>query len=68
MRTERGFGEGAEITYSLIEAAKETGLDPSRYLTWLMHKAPMLDLSKDDQVVRLMPVNTPDDCKVNKGV
>lgn len=37
--------EGSAIIYSLIEAAKENGLDPYRYLTWLMHEALKLDMN-----------------------
>ena len=51
--------EASAVTYSLIEAAKDNGLDPYRYLTWLMHEASMLDMSMDDQAARLIPINAP---------
>jgi transposase len=60
--------EASAVIYSLIETAKENGLDPYRYLTWLMHKAPKLDMDAHDQVAMLMPVNAPVECKVNKSV
>jgi transposase len=60
--------EASAVIYSLIETAKENGLDPYRYLTWLMHEAPMLDLRKDDQVARLMPNNVPDQCRARNNV
>ena len=60
--------EASAVIYSLIETAKENGLDPYRYLTWLMHEAPKLDMDAHDQVVMLMPVNAPVDCRVNKCV
>jgi len=60
--------ESSAVIYSLIETAKENGLDPYRYLTWLMREAPRMDMSMDDQVARLMPINAPDACRVNKGV
>ena len=60
--------EASAIIYSLIETAKENGLDPYRYLTWLMHEAPKLDMGTEEQVARLMPVNAPVECNVNKSV
>ena len=60
--------EASAIIYSLIETAKENGLDPYRYLTWLMHEAPKLDMGAHDQVAMLMPVNAPVECRVNKSV
>ena len=60
--------ESSAVIYSLIETAKENGLDPYRYLTWLMHEAPSLDMGKDDQVARLMPINAPNVCRVNQSV
>ena len=59
--------ESSAVIYSLIETAKENGLDPCRYLTWLMHEAPLLDMSIDDHVARLMPINAPIVCRVNKS-
>ena len=60
--------ETSAIIYSLIETAKENGLDPYRYLTWLMREAPKLDMRADEQVARLMPVNAPEECRVRKSV
>ena len=60
--------EASAIIYSLIETAKENGLDPYRYLTWLMREAPRLDMRADEQVARLMPVNAPEECRVRKSV
>ena len=60
--------EASAVIYSLIETAKENGLDPYRYLTWLMHEAPKLDMGAHDQVAMLMPVNAPVECRVNKSV
>ena len=60
--------EASAVIYSLIETAKENGLDPYRYLTWLMHEAPKLDMGANDQVAMLMPVHAPVECRVNKCV
>lgn len=43
------------IIYSLIETARENGLEPYGYLTWLMLRAPALDLTDAAQVELLMP-------------
>ena len=60
--------EASAIIYSLIETAKENGLDPYRYLTWLMREAPKLDMHADDQVARLLPINAPLECRARNGV
>ena len=60
--------EASAIIFSLIETAKENGLDPYRYLTWLMHEAPKLDMNADDQVVMLLPANAPAGCRSLKSV
>ena len=31
---------GSAVIFSLIETAKENGLDPYRYLTWVLNEAP----------------------------
>lgn len=60
--------EASAIIYSLIETAKENGLDSYRYLTWLMHEAPKLDMQIPEHAARLMPGNAPEECKSRKGV
>ena len=60
--------EASAVIYSMVETAKENGLDPYRYLTWLMYEAPKLNLSVEDQVVQLLPINAPEVCRVVKGV
>ena len=37
-----GGAQASSIIYSLIETAKENGLDPYRYLLWLLQNAPQL--------------------------
>ena len=54
------------MIYSLIETAKENGLDPYRYLVWLLHNAP--DLSQKDEAwaESFLPVNASQECKIPK--
>ncbi|MGI6724761.1 MAG: hypothetical protein ACOX62_00910 [Christensenellales bacterium] len=40
----------------------------ARYLTWLMREAPKLDLSVENQVAQLLPINAPEVCRVVKSV
>ena len=37
-----GGAKSSAIYFSLIETAKENGLDPYRYLTWVLKAAPKL--------------------------
>ncbi len=58
--------KASAIYFSLIETAKENGLDPYRYLTWVLRTAPTLDMTDCDQVEKLMPMNAPDICRAGK--
>ena len=60
--------EASAIIYSVIETAKENGLDPYRYLTWLMYEAPKLNMGAEDQVARLLPGNVPEECRAKKSI
>ena len=61
--TPRGARESAVI-FSMIQTALENGLDPYRYLTWLMKTASKTDLSDDENLLPLLPWNAPQDCRV----
>ena len=37
-----GGAQASSVIYSLIETAKENGLDPYRYLLWVLRNAPVL--------------------------
>ena len=50
---------------SMIQTALENGLDPYRYLTWMMHTAPGLDLTDDEAVSKLLPWNAPPQSAAN---
>ncbi len=49
------------ILFSMIQTAKENGLDPYRYLTWVLKKAPYLNMSDSSDVNILLPANAPAD-------
>ena len=46
---------GSAVIYSLIETAKENGLDPYRYLLWILEQAPKLAQTHEDWAERLLP-------------
>ena len=54
--------QGSAVIYSMIEAAKESGLDPYRYLTWLLTNAPILAARDDSWADKFLPANAPADC------
>ena len=58
--------EMSAIYFSLIETAKENGLDPYKYLVWVFKTAPTLDMSDCDQVETLLPMHAPDSCRSKK--
>lgn len=62
--------KASAIYFSLIETAKENGLDPYRYLTWVLKTAPKLkeqNLFKE-QLNKLLPMNAPEECRTGKKV
>jgi transposase len=54
------------IIYSLVETAKENGLNPFHYLTYLFEKLPALDTKDPDQLDFILPWSPaiPDQCRV----
>ena len=56
--------KSSAVTFSIIETAKESGLNPFKYLTYIFKTAPTLDRSKPNWVVPLLPQNAPDECRV----
>ena len=55
------------IYHSFTETAKENGLDPFRYLTYIFKTAAGINLrANEDMVISLLPENAPDSCKVIK--
>jgi transposase len=55
--------KSSAIIFSLIETAKENGLDPYRYLCFILRTAPVLRESDPDWAMKLIPQNDPDTCK-----
>ena len=51
---------GSAVMFSLIQTAIENGLDPYKYLTWLLRKAKDADLSDNQVVNSLLPWNMPE--------
>ncbi len=54
------------ITYSIIETAKASGLNPFYYLNYLFEKLPNIDLESMDELDKLLPWSDsiPEDCKI----
>ena len=52
------------VMFSLIQTAIENGLDPYRYLTWLLRTANNADLTDAQAVQNLLPWNVPAECRV----
>jgi len=58
--------QGSAVIYSVIETAKENGLDPYRYLAWVLGQAPRLAAENTDHswVGQIIPVNAPADFQI----
>ena len=54
---------GSAIMFSLIQTAIENGLDPYRYLTWLLKQAKDADLTDAQVVQNLLPWNASAECR-----
>lgn len=55
---------GSAIMFSLIQTAIENGLDPYRYLTWLLRTANTADLTDAQTVQNLLPWKVPGSVKI----
>lgn len=62
--TPRGARASAVI-YSIVETAKENGLDPYAHLTYIFKTAPNLDMRNPEHVERFLPWFVPAFCKAN---
>ena len=54
--------QGSAIIFSMIETAKETGLDPFHYLVWGRQSTPGMNKTAPDWAAALMPDNAPKIC------
>ena len=52
--------------YRLIETAKENGLDPYRYLLWVLRNAPAMSQTDEAWAEQLLPANAPQECRIPK--
>lgn len=54
---------GSTVMFSMIQTAIENGLDPYRYLTWLLKTANNADLNDRQTVQALLPWNASIECR-----
>ena len=57
--------KSSAVIFSLIETAKENGLDPYRYLTWVLQSAPAMAASGSGWVEELLPEKAPETCRIS---
>ena len=57
-----GGAQTSSVIYSLVETAKENGLDPYRYLLWILQTAPQLSETNKAWAEKLLPANAPEEC------
>ena len=65
--TPRG-AKGSATIYSIVETAKENGLNVPKYICWLLEKMPNMDIADETVLDSLLPWSPgiPDDCKLKK--
>ena len=56
--------QSSAVIFSLIETAKENGLDPYRYLCYVLEQAPILSRTDPDWAQKLLPEEAPLECRV----
>ena len=63
--TPRGAKPSATI-YSIVESAKENGLNPFNYLQYLFERMPNIDIQDQDAIDELLPWSStlPNECRV----
>ena len=57
---------GSAVVFSLIQTAIENGLEPYKYLTWLMKTAKDADLADPITVQALLPWNAPEEYRAHQ--
>ena len=63
-----GGAQSSAVIFSLIETAKENGLDPYRYLLHVLKTAPTLERTREAWLLPLLLANAPDDCRVTMNL
>lgn len=58
--------QSSAVIYSLIETAKENGLDPYRYLVWVLQSAPSRCQEEEHWAETFLPADAPQACKISK--
>ena len=58
-----GGARCSAILFSMIETAKENGLDPYRYLTWVLTESPKRAAAGSVWAAELTPQHAPSQCK-----
>jgi len=57
-------GRATAVLHSITETVKEMGLDPFKFLTYVLSTAAGLDIRNDDDLLKtLMPENAPEFCR-----
>ena len=59
--------KGSATIYSLIETAKANGLDPYRYLVYILTKAPVLSSRGPNWAKELLPEKAPEECRCRRN-
>ena len=57
--------KSSAVIFSLIETAKENGLDPYRYLSWVLNEAPRRATINPSWAATLIPQNAPEKCRAD---
>ena len=52
------------VILSLIDTAKENGLDPYQYLLWLLQNAQGLSETDEAWAEKLLPARAPEECNM----
>ena len=56
--------QSSAVIFSLIETAKENGLDPYRYLCHILEQAPILSRTDPNWAQKLLLEKAPQECRV----
>lgn len=57
--------QGSAVIFSMIETAKESRLDPYRYLVWVLQSLPTMAASGPGWAEQLLPEKAPEVCRIS---
>jgi transposase len=64
-----GGAKASAVTFSIIETAKENGLNPYTYLTYIFKNAPNWNIRNNPEaLLKLLPDAVPGWCQAGAGV